>query len=92
MATLLTLVDLFEGKERRKEYEKAYLNSGIHYKDLKEKLAEAIYKDLAPIQKRRALFEKDTDKVDKILAEGAEKARKVAKTTLVEVRKAMGIA
>jgi tryptophanyl-tRNA synthetase len=63
----------------------------MHYKDLKEELAEAIYKELTPIQKRRALFEKDADKVDRILAEGAEKARKVAKTTLVEVRKVMGI-
>lgn len=92
VVTLLSLIDLFEGEEKKKEYEKAYLNSGIHYKDLKEKLAEAIYKELAPIQKKRALLEKDTDKVDRILTEGAEKARKVAKTTLVEVRKAMGIA
>lgn len=91
IATLLSLVNLFEGEEKKKEYEKVYLSSGIHYKDLKEELAEAIYKELAPIQKKRALFEKDTEKVDRILAEGAEKARKVAKTTLVEVKEAMGI-
>ena len=91
VTTLLSLVDLFEGEKRKKEYEKAYLNSGIRYKDLKEKLAEAIYKELVPIQKKRALFEKDADKVDRILAEGAEKARKVARITLNEVRKAMGI-
>ena len=91
VTTLLSLVDLFEGEKRKEEYEKAYLNSGIRYKDLKEKLAEAIYKELVPIQKKRALFEKDADKVDRILAEGAEKARKVARITLNEVRKAMGI-
>jgi tryptophanyl-tRNA synthetase len=91
VASLLSLVDLFEGEKRKKEYEKAYLAAGIHYKDLKEELAEAIYKELTPIQKRRALFEKDADKVDRILAEGAEKARKVARATLAEVRKAMGI-
>jgi tryptophanyl-tRNA synthetase len=92
VATLLSLIGLFEGEERKKEYEKAYLNSGIHYKDFKEKLAKVIHEELVPIQKKRALFEKDTDKVDRILAEGAEKARKTAKTTLAEVRKAMGIA
>lgn len=91
VATLLSLVDLFEGEGKKKEYEKVYLDSGIHYKDLKEKLAEAIYEELIPIQKKRALFEKDADKVDRILSEGAEKARKTAKTTLAEVRKAMGI-
>lgn len=92
VATLLSLVDLFKGEERKKEYEKAYLDAGIHYRDLKEELAEAIYEELIPIQKRRSLFEKDTDKVDQILMEGAEKAKKVARTTLDEVRKAMGIA
>lgn len=92
VATLLSLVDLFKGEERKKEYEKAYLDAGIHYRDLKEELAEAIYEELIPIQKRRSLFEKDTDKVDRILMEGAEKAKKVARTTLDEVRKAMGIA
>ncbi|RLC31691.1 tryptophan--tRNA ligase [Candidatus Woesebacteria bacterium] len=91
VATLLSLVDIFEGEEKKKKYEKAYLSSGIHYKELKEELAEAIYEELAPIQKKRALFEKDADKVDKILAEGAERASKVAKATLVEVRKAMGL-
>ena len=91
VATLFTLVDLFKGEKKKKECEKAYLSSGVHYKDLKEELAESIYKKLAPIQKKRALFERDGDKVDKILAEGARKARKVAKATLVEVRKAMGI-
>ncbi len=92
VATLLSLVDLFEGEKRKEEYEKAYLNSGIHYKDLKEKLAEVIHEELVPIQKKRSFFEKDMNKVDRILVEGAEKARKTAKTTLAEVRKAMGIA
>jgi tryptophanyl-tRNA synthetase len=91
VAALLSLVSIFEGEERKEEYEKAYLNSGIHYKELKEKLAEDIYEELIPIQKKRASFEKDVDKVDRILKEGAEKAKKVAKITLVEVRKAMGI-
>jgi tryptophanyl-tRNA synthetase len=85
------LISIFEGEEKKEEYEKAYLSSGIHYKELKEKLAETIYEELVLIQKKRASFEKDTDKVDNILKEGAEKARKIAKTTLAEVKKAMGI-
>jgi tryptophanyl-tRNA synthetase len=91
VSTLLSLISIFEGEEKKEEYEKAYLSSGIHYKELKEKLAETIYEELVLIQKKRASFEKDTDKVDNILKEGAEKARKIAKTTLAEVKKAMGI-
>jgi tryptophanyl-tRNA synthetase len=43
------------------------------------------------IQKRRKVFEDDSEKVDKILEEGGKKAREVAKETLGEVKEAMGI-
>jgi len=46
VAALLTLVELFEGKKKRKEYEIKYLGDGIKYSKLKEQLAEAIYKEL----------------------------------------------
>lgn len=92
VANLFTFVELFQGKEKRKEYEKQYTSSGIRYKDLKEELAEAIYKELRPIQEKRKKFENDPRLVDKILKEGAEKARKVAGETLEEVKEKMGLA
>ncbi len=88
---LLKFVDLFEGEKRRKEYEKEYTSKGIKYAELKEKLASAIYKELLPIQERRAKLEKDPDYVNKVLKDGAERARKVAKETVEEVRKKMGL-
>jgi len=91
VAVLLSLVELFEDKEKRKDYEKKYLGEGIKYSELKENLAEAIFEELKPIQKRRKVFENDQNKVDEILKKGAEKARKVAKETLNEVKNAMGI-
>jgi len=89
--TLLTLVELFEGKEKRDKYEKDYLNSGIKYSHLKEELAQAIYKELIPIQERRLKFEKDPEYINRILEEGRVKATKVASETLSEVKKAMGL-
>lgn len=91
VAALLALVELFEGEDKKKEYEKAYLGEGIRYKDLKEELGLAIYKELEPIQTRRREFEQKPEEVEQLLKEGAEKARKVARVTLEEVKRAMGL-
>ena len=91
VATLLALVELFEGKDKRKKYEERYLGEGIRYSELKEGLAGAIYKEIEPIQRRRKTFEDNPTLVDKILKEGAERARKVARVVLDETKKAMGL-
>lgn len=91
VANLLTFVELFQGKRRREEYEKEYRVSGIKYQALKDELAQAIYKELEPIQKKRKELETDPKYVDKVIGEGAEKARKIAKETMKEVREKMGL-
>lgn len=91
VSALLTFVQLFQGKERRKIYEEAYERDGIRYGDLKRELAEAIYKELQPIQEKRKEFENDPHRVDRIIAEGNEKARIVAAKTVKEVREKMGL-
>jgi tryptophanyl-tRNA synthetase len=91
VTNLLILVELFEGKEKREKYEKMYLGEGIHYSELKEELAKAIFEELKPIQERRKKFEENPALVEKILAEGREKARKVAASILVETKEAMGL-
>ena len=91
VANLLILVELFIDKKARQEYERQYLGKGIKYAELKEKLAEAIYKELLPIQKRRQYFEKHPEVVDKILEEGRVYCSKIAKTTLLEAKRAMGL-
>jgi len=91
MFGVLPFVELFQGKKRADEYRKQYINKGIRYGDLKKELAEAIYEKLKPIQKKRKEFEDDPEKVDKIIEEGAEKARKIARKTLDEVRGKMGL-
>lgn len=90
VANLLKFVELFEGEGKRKEYEKQYVGSGIRYGDLKTELAQAIYKELKPIQERRKHFEENPEEVDKIIKEGAEKAQKIASETLAEVKQKMG--
>lgn len=91
VAALLSLVELFEGLSEKEKYEKMYMGEGIKYSELKEKLAGAIYREIEPIQKRRTALEKDPSYVEKVLEDGAKKARAVARETLDEVKKAMGL-
>ena len=55
----------------------------------KKQLAKNIIDYLAPIREKRKYYEEHLELVDKILKEGTEKARKVAKETMRDVKKAM---
>jgi tryptophanyl-tRNA synthetase len=91
-ANIMTFVELFEGHDRAMQYKQDYKMTGIKYQSLKDELAEAIYKELKPIQERRAYFESHPEEVDKILADGAAYAKSIANETLKEVREKMGLA
>lgn len=91
VTNLLKFVELFQGEERLQEYEAMYVSDGIRYGDLKNELAEAIYTELEPIQKKRAELEKNPDYVEQVIEEGAKKAREIASVTLKEVKSKMGL-
>ncbi len=91
VANLLKLVELFQGEKRRKEYEEQYMSGGVRYGDLKNELAEAIDQELVPIREKRKELESNPEYVDRVIAEGAEKARKIASATVKEVKKKMGL-
>lgn len=91
VANLLTFVELFQGAEKRSEYEKKYLGEGLRYKDLKDSLAEAIYQELEPIREKRKELEAKPDYVAQVIQDGAARARKLAQTTIDEVKTKMGL-
>jgi tryptophanyl-tRNA synthetase len=91
VANLLQYVELFQGSERRAEYEAAYVGAGIRYGQLKTELAEAIFTELRPMQEKRAMLEQMPEKVDTIIAEGAERARALAQETMREVKQKIGL-
>ena len=55
----------------------------------KKQLAKNISETLKPIREKRAYYEQHPEEVDKILVEGTERARKVAKETMKKVKQAM---
>ena len=91
IGTVLAFVKLFQGEEKVEEYKKMYTSSGIRYGDLKKELAEAIYEELRPLQEKRKELESNPEYVDKVIREGAAKARIVAQKTVKEVKEKMGL-
>jgi tryptophanyl-tRNA synthetase len=88
---LLTLIELFLGRKRRREYEREYLSRGIRYAGLKADLAEVIYKGLKPVRERRKYYTERPKLVEKILEDGRKYCSKIAKETLREVKEKMGL-
>jgi tryptophanyl-tRNA synthetase len=70
----------------------AQMRSARGYGDLKSATAEAVVEMLAPVRARYEELRGDEDRLEAILAEGAEKARAMATETLADVRRAMGYA
>ncbi len=60
------------------------------YAHLKDAVFEGLMATLRPIQERRAELE-TSGKVDKILVDGGERARSIAKKTMVQVREQAGL-
>lgn len=98
---VFTYLDVFSKPEHFKEFLPEYENLDAlkdHYRrgglgDVKVKkfLIKVLEDELEPIRKRRAEYEKDLEKVFKILEEGTAKAREAGREKVEEVKKAMGI-
>ncbi len=67
-------------------------SAGIGCVDCKQPVIDAVLVELKPIQERAREYEDDMGTVKAIVASGNEAARDVARDTLEDVRKAMGIA
>jgi len=68
-----------------------FQRGGVGYGDFKKRLLQAVTDHFAPFRERRLEIVADPKYVDRVLAEGAEKARIVARKTLRRVRDAVGL-
>ncbi len=66
-------------------------NATLGCMDCKKRLSNSIIEYLSDIHQKRSELENDPEMIDQILAEGAKKARSIAKETLKEVRAAMNL-
>ena len=80
---------VYSDDERRAWVREGCRSAGIGCIDCKKPLIEAVQDEIHPIQERIAEFENDKGTVKKIITEGNEAARDVARDTMYEVRRAM---
>ncbi len=73
------------------DLEDRYRAGRVGDKEVKEKLARALNRFLAPIRERIALYSKKPALVDEIIWSGTLKVRQIAVETMREVREKMGI-
>jgi len=79
--------------EARKDWvRKGCTTASIGCLECKQPVAEAVLAELAPIRERAQPYVDDPTLVKNILADGCDKARKLATETMREVREAMGLA
>ena len=82
---------VFSSEEKRVEVRAGCTTAGIGCIQCKGWLADAVVKELAPIQERRAHFEANPDEVQAILDDGAVRANARAAVTMQQVFAAVGL-
>ncbi len=83
---------LYSGEDTKKWVMEGCTTAGIGCIECKQPVIDAVLKELAPIQERARQYEEDPTLVRSIVADGCEKARKLASETMRDVREAMGLA
>ena len=88
---IFLLMNLVSSSDITKKYEDDYNNCNIRYGDLKKQLAEDMIKFISPIRKKVNSILEDEKYLQKVMLQGAEKARKSSEATISIVRQAMGL-
>ena len=85
------LHQVYSSEDVRNWVQEGCRSADIGCLDCKGPIIDAVKAELAPIHERAKEYEKDLDLVRKIINEGCDKARDMARQTLSEVRQAMGL-
>ncbi len=89
ISNLLTIYSLFSGKSI-KTIEKEFKGKG--YQEFKQKLTELLIEKMEPFRRKKKELELHPELLEKVLSEGAKRARVIAQETMKKVRQRMGIA
>jgi tryptophanyl-tRNA synthetase len=88
---LFTLASLVSEPAVSEKFEADYNNCQIRYGDFKKQLGEDMARFVGPIRDKALAIQEDKVYLEKIMKQGAEKARQSASQTIKIVREAMGI-
>lgn len=90
VANLFRILKALGIEEVYRRLQDDYEAGSLRYVDLKGEVADAVWTTAAEIQERRDAW--DEARVRRVLAEGAERARPIARETVGEVRERIGLA
>ncbi len=91
VCNVFTLHRFFSSEERQTEARTGCTTAGIGCIDCKRWLHDAMKVDLGRIAGRREELQAQPQQIDEILADGARRARVVARETMVKVRARLGL-
>jgi tryptophanyl-tRNA synthetase len=66
-------------------------SAGIGCIECKQPVIDAVLREQEPMRERARMYEEDPQLVKNIIADGCEKARKLAQDTMRDVREAIGL-
>jgi tryptophanyl-tRNA synthetase len=85
------LHEVYSDDARKEWVQTGCKSAGIGCIECKTPVIEAVLEELKPIQERAAQYAEDPTLVKNVVAEGCERARKLARETMRDVREAMGL-
>ena len=91
ISNLFQLMNLVSSADTIAFFEERWNACDIRYGDMKKQLAEDMILFTHPLRERIAEIQKDDDLLNRVIRQGAEKARESASKTLHEVRTVIGL-
>jgi tryptophanyl-tRNA synthetase len=88
---LFLLMKLVSSEDTLRKFEEDYAQCHIRYGDMKKQLAEDMVRFIAPIREKTETIRNDEKYLRTIMEQGAEKARKSARQTMLMVKESMGL-
>ena len=88
---IFLLMKLVSTEETVKKFDEDYNNCTIRYGDMKKQLGEDMVRFISPIREKVNAILGDENYLQKVMEQGADKARKSAKATIELAREAIGL-
>lgn len=85
------LLKLVADESELAEWEQKYRQGGTGYGTVKKRLVELLHDYFSPFRQKREELDNNLDYVEKVLCNGAQRARAVASRTMKRVRDAIGL-
>ncbi len=88
---IFLLMKLVSSEDTITKFEEDFNNCTIRYGDMKKQLGEDMVRFITPIRQKADAIRNDEKYLKEVMEKGAEKARQSAKTTMEQVRQAIGL-